>query len=145
MKNTKPYYRIIEHTADLRLEIYGKDPEALFVNAAHALFAVLVPLEEGQTVPERRQQTFELEGGDWADLMIDWLREVLYIWNGEMQLLSRLEMHHLSETRLKATLFTGDFDPRRHHPDKEIKAVTYHQIEVAPEAGGWRARVLFDV
>jgi SHS2 domain-containing protein len=148
MKNRtepEPCYRIIEHTADLRLEIYGKDLQALFINAAHALFAVLVPLDEGEQVPARRRQTIDLEGGDWADLMVNWLRELLYIWNGETQLLSRLELHHLSERRLKATLFTGDFDPRRHHPDKEVKAVTYHQIEVAPDTKGWRARVLFDV
>jgi SHS2 domain-containing protein len=142
--SSEHYYRLIDHTADLGMEIFGADPEALFANAARALFAVLV--SDGPAAgAERQTRAIDLEGADWADLMVNWLRELLYLWNGEQQVPCRIAIHSLTEHHLRATVGTGDFIPGRHGIDHEIKAVTYHQIQVGPEGDGWRARVIFDV
>jgi SHS2 domain-containing protein len=143
-KPGKPFFRLIDHTADLGMEIFGDDPADLFVNAARALFAVLAQAD-GRGAAGRRRHTIDLEGADWADLMVNWLRELLYLWNGEQQVLSGLEIQSLSENRLRAEVITGDVDPRRHRAGQEIKAVTYHQIAVGPGGQGWRARVIFDL
>lgn len=143
-KPGQPFYRLIDHTADLGMEILGDDPMDLFANAARALFAVLAPVG-GRAAPGRRRHTIDLEGADWADLMVNWLRELLYLWNGEQQVLSGLEIQSLSETHLRAEVITGDVVPRRHRVGQEIKAVTYHQIAVGPGEQGWRARVIFDL
>ena len=37
------------------------------------------------------------------------------------------------------------FDLARHGLKILLKAVTYHRLEVRPHAGGWLARVLFDI
>jgi len=39
-------YRLLEHTADLKVEIFGRDLPELFANAAFMLFDVMVDLKQ---------------------------------------------------------------------------------------------------
>lgn len=137
-------YRLFDHTADLGMEIYGDDAAALFANAARALFQSLVSTGNAPPV-ESGRETIAVTGADWPDLMVNWLRELLYLWNGRQKILIDLHIESLSQTAVRAQVSAGDFDPRRHVVDQEIKAVTYHQIEAGPHGGRWRARVIFDI
>jgi SHS2 domain-containing protein len=135
-------YRFFDHTADFGLEIFGDDALSLFYEAAKALFDLITaPAAPGRC----DQRHIEVSGQDWADLMVNWLRELLYLWNGKSQLVRDIEMATVEETRLEAVLGCETYDPDRHEIRNEIKAVTYHQIEVGPFEDGWRARVVFDI
>jgi SHS2 domain-containing protein len=138
----KQGYRFIDHTADFRLEIFGVDEEDLFVQAAMALTDLIT---DPMTLQGRRWQNIAVSGHDWSDLMVNWLRELLYLWSGEEQLVSRVTLQSLESTHLMATVTTDDFRAGRHPIRNEIKAVTYHQIDVSPWQTGWRARVVFDI
>jgi len=126
------------------MEIFGDDAMHLFATAGVALLRSIVPAT-GEPSTGHHQFEIVLQGEDWADLMVNWLRELLYLWNGKQQVLHQLKIHSLSENSLYAVVSTDDFDHDRHSIDKEIKAVTYHQIKVRPDENGWRARVVFDV
>ena len=136
-------YRIIDHPADFGLQVTAADLPALFAEAVHALFDVLVEVR----IPAAATVSFPLEvvGDDWPDLMVNWLREVLYQWTGEERLIRSVEILSISEYALPARLFYEPYDPDRHAVLEEIKAVTYHQIRVAPSPAGWEARVVFDI
>ena len=138
------YYRLFDHTADLGMEIFGGSVEELFSNAGHALFHIMVGENIRQSEAHHQHQ-IDVEGADWPDLMVNWLRELLYLWSGKLQIVDQIDITSLCETRLYATVTSIDFDPAKHRIDKEIKAITYHQIEVVPDAKGWRASVIFDV
>ncbi len=135
-------YRLIDHTADFGLEIFGSDETALFEEAAVALFELVT---DSTTLKAELSRDIEVKGDDWPDLMVNWLRELLYMFNGEEQIICRVAITAIAENRLQATIGSETFDPRRHEIRNEIKAVTYHQIEVGPVDDGWRARVIFDV
>ncbi len=135
-------YRFFDHTADFGLEIFGDDAHSLFEEAAKALFDLITsPVSPKQD--DRRK--IDIRGEDWADLMVNWLRELLYLWNGEFLLVHGIELNSLGETRLLADVTCEAYDPDRHEIRNEIKAVTYHQIDVGPFEDGWRARVVFDI
>jgi len=135
-------YRFFDHTADFGLEIFGDDAPSLFEEAAKALFDLITsPPDEKQG--DRRE--FDISGEDWADLMVNWLRELLYLWNGESLLVRGIELTNLEETRIQATVICENYAPDRYEIRNEIKAVTYHQIDVGPFEDGWRARVVFDI
>lgn len=138
----KQGYRFIDHTADFRLEIFGVDEEDLFIQAAKALTDLIT---DPKALEGRCRHTIAVSGDDWSDLMVNWLRELLYLWNGEEQLVSRVVLHSLEPTHLEATVATDAFRADRHPVRNEIKAVTYHQIDVRPWQTGWRARVVFDI
>src|SRR5262245_52620931 len=84
-------YETFEHTADLGLRIRAPDLDALFAEAAEALFAAVVE-DLGAVRPAQRLDV-HLAGPDKDYLLFDWLKELLYHWDAEHLLLGRFEVH----------------------------------------------------
>ena len=139
---TPANYRLIDHTADFGLEIFGRDPGELFKQSALALTDLLT---DPNRLAGRNRRTLAVDGSDWEDLLINWLRELLYLYNGESQLVAAVDITAIEPTRLRARLATDDYLEAHHEIRNEIKAVTYHQLEVKQMDSGWRARVIFDI
>lgn len=139
---TPANYRLIDHTADFGLEIFGRNPRDLFEQSAMALTDLLT---DPSRLTGRNQRTLAVDGSDWEDLLINWLRELLYLYNGESQLVAGVDIETIEATRLRARLITDDYQEARHEIRNEIKAVTYHQLEVKQMDSVWRARVIFDI
>jgi len=138
---TKPY-TLLDHTADLRIRVSGTDPADLYKNAGLALFDLI-------TTPDRLVPREVIEvavtGDDPADLMVNYLRELLYLWTGNEKLVKMIDIADISDTAISARVSTDRYQPGRHEILHEIKAVTYHQIDVNRTTDGWQATVVFDV
>lgn len=139
-------YRLIDHTADFGVQVWGRDARQVFEEAAAALMDLLFITGE---IAAEREEVIDVDGRDWADLMVNWLRELLFLWAGRQRVPSGWHIDMLTANHLRATGGSARFDPKIHHLNHEIKAVTYHQIEVGPvedDKGNitWRARVIFD-
>lgn len=139
---TPEHYRFIDHTADFGLEIFGQSPSDLFKQAAKALTDLLT---DSVRLKEQRRLILDIDGSDWEDLLINWLRELLYLYNGEARFVAGVDIISIEQTRLRAEVATEDYRMGHHEIRNEIKAVTYHQLEVKADVDGWRARVIFDV
>ena len=137
----KPY-TTFDHTADLGLAITGASEEDLFANAAFAVFDIITDL--GRVEPRETRRVL-VEGDSREDLLINFLREILYLYNGERWLLKEIRVIKIDEKALEAEARGEPFDEHKHEICKEIKAVTYHQAEVRKTPDGWAARVIFDV
>lgn len=135
---------MFDHTADIGLEIVGRTRKELFAGAAWALTDVLVGHPDKQT-RQGKQRTITLEGTDTADLLINFLREILYLFNGKGLTIRNCEISECGNTSLSARLILEPLSKKKHTVKLEIKAVTYHGLSVAREKSGWRARVIFDV
>ena len=135
-------YTLIDHTADLGVRVRASGLRELFEEAAAALFDLITNRGRVTGAVER---ALAVQGRDRPDLMVNWLRELLYLWNGNQLLVARTRVEALDETRLAARVWTAAYDPRRHELRHEIKAVTYHGITVRPADEGWEAVVIFDV
>jgi SHS2 domain-containing protein len=135
-------YHILDHTADLRIRITGADRSDLFKNAGLALFDLIADTArvEADAVIE-----FTVGGSDSADLLVNYLREMLFLWTGEEQLVKTIEILHITNTAVSARATVGRYQPDRHQIVHEIKAVTYHQVDVSRTEQGWQARVIFDI
>ncbi|MHB9099501.1 MAG: archease [Syntrophales bacterium] len=135
-------YRLFDHTADLGIEVSGGTTEELYAGAAMALFDLLTDIEALRVTQVR---TIVVEGADPADLLVNFLRELLAAWNSGGFLARECTIREVTPRRLTALLGGEPCDPDRHRIKKEIKAVTYHQSSVRRMAEGWVARVVFDV
>lgn len=135
-------YKLFDHTADLGIEFFGDSREGLFVSAGAGLFDVIT--DPGQVKPTESFH-FEVEGIDLEDLLINWLRELLYLHQVKRILLCEFHISEMDAVHLKGTVRGEPFDAKRHEIKKEIKAATYHNIEVTENKGRWTARVIFDV
>jgi SHS2 domain-containing protein len=142
MSTTAPDYTLLDHTADLGIRVYGTDLKDLFEGAGRALMHLMVKAE----IPSKtHSMKISVSGEDLADLMVRWLGEILYLFVGENLVVTSIRMGSVSSSALEATLETAPFEPEIHETLREIKAVTYHQIEVTEMPNGWETKVIFDV
>jgi SHS2 domain-containing protein len=131
-----------DHTGDLGLEVWAGSPEGLFAEAAVALMAQIAEVPR-DPAPER--MTVSLDGDDAADLLVHWLNTALLeaevrgvIWTGA-------SVTALSERRLEARLEGARLDPARHTLLREVKAVSFHDLELSLEPGRCRCRLVLDL
>lgn len=137
-------YKFFDHTADIGVEVTGRTRKELFVNTAHALFDVMIESTTNRKAA-RRQKKITVEGSDIADLLINFLRELLYLFYGEQFVTDSCEIINFNNRKLEIQLTGGKFDNTKHLIKTEIKAVTYSGANVEKIKSGWRARVIFDV
>jgi SHS2 domain-containing protein len=135
-------YLLIDHTADMGFEIKGSDLVNLFEKAGKALIHMMFGL-----IPATGADAIKISliGDDLSDLMVRWLTEILYLFEGERLVTTDIVIDSLSSTTINATLNISPFDPFKHEVLREIKAVTYHQLEVTQKEGIWKARIIFDL
>lgn len=135
-------YETFEHTADLGLRIRAGNLDALFVDAAKALFSVIV--EDLSSVETRQKIGIQLTGEDREFLLFDWLKELLYHFDAEHLLFGQFEVH-VDERGLKGTAWGEPLDRSRHALEHEVKAITYHGLRVEETSDGWLAEVIVDI
>ena len=136
MKNKR--YETVSHTADVMVRAFGKSIEECIENAGYALFDQLADLSK---VEPKEIFRIDVEGAEPEQLLVDYLSELLYLFDTELVLLS--EFHATYKNDLLTVQAKGEkIDKKKHEMRKAIKAVSYHMIEVAPEKGF--VQVLFD-
>jgi SHS2 domain-containing protein len=135
-------YEVIEHTADIGVRSFGNTEAEAFENAAVGMFSLIADLE---SVQPSREFPISVEAEDRETLLVEWLNELLYIFESNGVLLSRFRITDLSETRLQGTAAGEPVDDSRHELKADIKAATYHMLKVIKNDTGWRTEVIFDV
>ena len=135
-------FEILDHTADIGLIVYGEDLKTLFENAGEAFFHLITDLRKVRRRVERR---IEVRGEALERLMVDWLSELLYLHDVENLLFKGFKVESVGEEGLKAIVKGEPFQEGLHVIKTEVKAVTYHRIEVRKENSKWKAQIIFDL
>lgn len=135
-----PFYKVLDHTADIRLQFWGRTRRQLLQNAAYALTDTLA---EVRRVKPSRTRRVRLRGSSFEHLLVLLLKEILYLFDAKQFLTGRLVTRRLDDTILEADL-RGE-TVKDHNLKTEIKAVTYHGLKVEKKRGRWLAEVVFDV
>ncbi|MEJ2586236.1 MAG: archease [Deltaproteobacteria bacterium] len=142
MALNKHIYSTINHTADLGILVYGRNMADLFENAATAMMEILL---EPRRLEETDELSISVKAEDLNDLMVRWLSEILYLFMGERRVVTRATLKSIGPSNLDATLHVATYNPDEQEVRNEIKAVTYHQIDVSPKGTEWQAKIFFDV
>jgi SHS2 domain-containing protein len=135
-------YRIIPRQSELAVRVVGTSQAQLFVNAASALFDVITDCEK---IDVKEQMQLEVEGTDRDDLLVNWLRELLYLYQGSAYLLKGFTIREMKDTVVKAEVSGEKLDPDRHEIKQEIAAVAYHKSHMQKTGDQWIAQVIFEV
>lgn len=135
-------FRILEHPADVGFEAWGAKREDVFTNAACALFHLIV---EPDSVVPRAEVSVRVEGREPADLLVNWLSELLYLHDAEGWLFRDFKVSALGDKSLAAVARGEKIDRERHQLKLLVKAITYHQLALEETSEGWRARVYVDI
>jgi SHS2 domain-containing protein len=132
-------HRLLDHTADVEVELWAPDEPALLEEGARALVELLT---EGAPIGGTATRTVELPAIDPEDRLVRWLSEVLYLATVEGFLVASAALE------LRGAGLRGSVRGQPDAADRlrtEIKAVTYHDLHLERGPAGVRARVVFDV
>ena len=133
-------YKILPHPADIKVQAFGKTKEELFSNALKGMIAVLRP--EIQEPGSERQRKIGVASADLNSLLVDFLSEALYLIQTNKEVYNEVKFANFSDTKLEGEL-SGKSVARF---GEDIKAVTYHGLEVKKNKDGdWEAVILLDI
>ena len=152
-------FEILEHPADIGFRAFGRTLPELFANAALAMLSIAA---DPAAAEPRAEYALAAESGDRESLLVDWLNEVLYWFDGK-----RIAFRSFRVTEFRcgtglpacpgqagrpapptaiAAVGAGEpRDPERHRARLIVKAVTYHQLKIEPRGGVWLAEVYLDI
>jgi len=142
MENQKKY-RITKHQSELAVRVVGNSQADLFANSALTLFDVMVA--DLEKVECKDSIPLEVEGTDRDDLMVNWVRELLYLYQGSGYLLKEFLIREVKETLVKADVRGEKIDPDRHEIQQEIAAVASHKSRMQKTGNQWTAHLIFEV
>jgi SHS2 domain-containing protein len=135
-------WETFEHDADVGLVVRGRDGPELFTQAGLALFDLVCDLDQ---VEGRERYPLAGEADAVEPLLVDWLNDLVYLFQGRGVVCQRFAFPVWSETAYEAEAFGEPVDPARHAPRDLVKAATYHGLSVGQRGDGLEARVILDV
>ena len=139
--NSDKDYKIIEHTADIGIKITGRFLTELFWKAIHATTDLL---SGGIEIEPRIERGFSTKEENIETALVSILEEIIYFFEKESFLSSICSARikeDAYEIKLKGDIVSAE-DVKN---GTEIKAVTYHQLEIKEVRDGFQATVIFDV
>jgi SHS2 domain-containing protein len=135
-------FEILPHTADVRVHCSGATREELFRSALKGMMAVAKPKEKKEQKGAAVRRSISVEAPDATALLVDFLNEALAWMHTEREAYTEVVFLALDEQTLEADL-------EGYHAEyfsEDIKAVTYHEVEVVREEdGGWSTMIVFDI
>jgi|SRR5437870_539353 SHS2 domain-containing protein len=141
MDNPKNY-RVTTRQSELAVRVVGNSQADLFANSALALLDVMTDVEK---IEIKERLPLEVEGADRDDLLVNWMRELLYLYQGSGYVLKEFIIREVKDTFVKAEVCGEKIDPDRHEIRKEISAVAYNQSRIQKTGNQWTAQLIFEI
>lgn len=141
---SRPQFEFFDVTADAGYLAYGSTLEESFENAGLAMLEVMTRTSQIQKVEKRE---IEVKSEDKVSLLYDYLEELIFLHDVEFMVFSdfKVNIKKEGEDYILHGLFRGEkFNPEIHERRDEVKAVTFHMMEVIEE-NGYRVRVILDL
>jgi len=139
-------YKILEHPADVRIQAFGKTKKELFLSAMRGMNAILKPQIKSQKPASpagglKVKSKIKVKSIDLNSLLVDFLNEILYLIQINKEVYNDVKFTKFSDIELEGELIGNKVESF----SEDIKAVTYHGLEIKQKNGLYEATVLFDI
>ncbi len=127
----------ISHTADRALQVWAPTIDGLFSQSASGMYQLM------GTIPEDSRQYYRnirISAGDQEGLLVAFLNELLYFLERDGLIFNEYVFTH-DEEFLQIQM-TGNTVRKDY---SEIKAVTYHMLEIQHIMGVYEVIIVFDI
>ncbi|MCX8184258.1 MAG: archease [Sulfolobales archaeon] len=140
------YFKFLEHTADVYIEVCGESLEKAFELAGIALFEVMT---DTSRVELRVTHVIEDRGFDLENTLYRWLEDLLIEYGKSNVVFSYINVEYVrkeGENYVFRAICSGDyFNSEKHEVRTEVKAVTYSLMEIAKLDRKWLLRFVLDI
>lgn len=139
-------YELLDHTSEMGVRAAGDTVAEAFAEIARGVFSIQV---DRAAVRPDRELSVRVEGRDLEECLVEYLNALITAQDIEEVVLSEV-----TEPRIvgggEGFVVEGAAqgvgrEAARGHCETEVKAVTYHGLEVEEIPAGWRATVVVDV
>ena len=119
----------LEHATDAFILVTAPSLTDAFTLAGQSVVDTTL---DKKTIEEKEQRTLKVSGKDLRYLLLNWLEEVNYQLITEGFAIARfsLDISKNSTYELTSTIYGEPIDLKKHHFKMEIKAPTFHMMEI---------------
>lgn len=135
-------YEIIDHTADIGIKAYGKDMKELFRNAAYGMFNIVADLDG---LKPSTSLKIKQTAPNYEELLINWLDELIYNFYTKQIIFSEFDIKELDDKHITAEIRGKHIGDKKSRLKAEIKAATFHELEIKKSGDGYEVQIIFDV
>lgn len=130
-------------SGDFVFDAYGETIEELFTACARACFFAMTDVD---SIEPLLPHEFEVTGDSIDDLLYNFVSELIYLKDARKMLFSEFKITFApDEKSLKAVASGEQIDHDRHILKTDVKAVTYHGLEVKKTGRGYMTRMILDL
>ncbi len=133
---------LVEHTADTGIRVRAPDLTSLLSETVRGMFSLIT--DPGQ-VDAVQTRTVHVEGLDETDLLINTVREALYLFSAENWLVKDFVVDANRNFKVTGRMTGETLHDGKHTLRSEIKAVTYAGGEIRETPDGLEITVIFDI
>lgn len=141
-----PGYQFLPHTTDAYIEARGPTLESAFEYAAVALFDTMCNVE---SISLKITEPVEVDGEDDVILLNRWLEVLLLKFELERKVFSQFTVQPIQERgegfHLSAKISGEMYDRKKHGAKVEVKAITFHKMEIERERIITKIRFIVDL
>jgi SHS2 domain-containing protein len=137
-------FREVAHTADWEIEAWGGELPDLFTQSARGMY-VLSGVRQADK-GRRTRRSLQLEAVEPERLLVRFLSELLHFAESERLAFDEIDVQLHAGEQTDSLKLTARLGGRKiTAQDKEIKAVTFHNLLIRRKQGGFIVNVVFDV
>lgn len=144
----KKKYEIVPEiaTADMCFRAFGASLEEAFANAGFAMFDIIA---DASRIKPKMTEEVRVESEDLQALLFDFLSELLFLQDTKRLLFSEFEVK-IQKPKIKNGKYKLAAKARGQEMDgielrNQVKAITYHLMEIKEEKGLWTIQVILDL
>ena len=138
-------YKYFETTADIGIEVVSNSIEDAFINSALATMNLVTDVEKMDTTINKEVQ---ITSEDLYALLYDWITEVIMLMNCDFFIASKYDLN-ISESDdkyiLKAILYGDIYDTNKYNYKTEVKAITYHLMQIDNIDDNYHVKFIVDI
>ena len=127
----------INHTADLALRVWGENYQELLIQAAKGFYHLLNANSQDNSAAKH---VFALQKDTHEAMLVDFLNELLFLCENKKKIL-----HSFSFKEEDGKLIVEANSDQVDSIERDIKAVTFHDLDIKKESNGLKTTVTFDV
>jgi SHS2 domain-containing protein len=135
-------YELFDHTADVGVRVRGSSLAELVPAATRGLYAVIGTMA---TLDAPAPWTFEARDDDPSLMLRDYLAEVLRLFDAEQRCVTDMRVEEFTPKRLIVSAHLRPLDANGSALEREVKAVTYHELGIRTTGSGYEATFILDI
>ncbi len=136
-------YEILNHTADLAIKVQGRSVKDLFYKCALSLTDLVFGSQKTSAQKESEQITLHFTANNKEELLVEFLGELLFQSTYNYRYFFDFRWKNFTEQEITVDCFFYELSAL--DLETEIKAVTYHNIDIKQENGNFSVIITFDL